>query len=73
MALLDTGTQVPPYLFPWPEETLNSTDGVWCFSVGKGSQGNLVRRTFGIIQCAVIVASTSDYIIRIDMFHVCTS
>lgn len=50
MALSDTGNQVPPYLFPWTEGTLNPTDGVWCFSVGKGSWRNLVRRTFGIIQ-----------------------
>lgn len=28
MVLLDIGTQAPPYLFPWAEGTLNSSDGI---------------------------------------------
>lgn len=54
---------------PMEERALNPADGVWCFSVGKESWRNLVRRTSGLIQCAVVVASISDCIIRTDVLH----
>lgn len=58
---------------PMDRRALNPAVGVWCFSVEKGGWDNLVKRTSGLIQSAVVVVSISDCIIRIDVLHICTS